>query len=97
MNKKNNSPCPKCQGINTYKAGKNASGNQMIYCRDCDKQITTKKPHLSTISCLVCGQLGIKHRKPCLCSNCYQRKHYNRQLIENAFNFDYPENFDIET
>lgn len=90
-------PCPNCNQLNTYKAGKNAVGNQMVYCRDCDKQLTVKKPSLSNINCLICGQLGIRYRKPCLCRDCYQRKRYNRQRIEETFNFVYPKNFDIET
>ena len=89
-------PCPNCQGLNTYKSGKNAAKTQMIYCRDCDQQLTLRPPDVSTINCLICGKLGIRHRKPCLCSDCYQRKYYNRKQIEEAFDFKYPDNFDIE-
>lgn len=89
-------PCPKCGGRNTYKSGKNAANNQMIHCRDCNKQLTLKKPDLSTINCLICGQLGIRYREPCLCGNCYQRKHYNRKQVEETFDFNYPDGFDID-
>jgi len=89
-------PCPKCNGINTYKSGRNSALNQMIRCRDCSKTLTVAKPELSNINCLVCGQLGIRYRKPCLCRKCYQKKYYNKQRIEDSFNFIYPENFDIE-
>ncbi len=88
--------CPSCNGTNTFKSGKNASKNQMIYCRDCDRQLTIKKSDLSTMNCLICGQLGVRYRKPCVCLNCYQRKHCNRKRIEESFDFTYPDGFDIE-
>lgn len=97
MNLSQKIPCPKCGGQNTYKSGRNAAKTQMIYCRDCNRQLTLKKPDLSTINCLVCGKLGIKYRKPCVCGDCYQRKHYNRKQVEEAFDFNYPDGFNLET
>ncbi|HEY9701235.1 MAG TPA: hypothetical protein V6C58_02260 [Allocoleopsis sp.] len=88
--------CPKCGGSNTYKEGKNAAKNQMIHCRDCNKQLTLKKPDLSAINCLICNSPNVKHKAARLCTNCYQKKYYNRKRVEEAFDFNYPNGFDIE-
>lgn len=88
--------CPKCKGYSTCKSGKNSAGTQMIRCYNCQGNYAVKPTPLKDLECVICGKKQVRIRKYCTCSPCYQRRYRNRQKLDYALNFKYPDNFDID-